>query len=83
MHFFTMTYIYRDPEDEISLRDVWTIADGELNGAAEFVWERLRSEDDLAALHREVAWAAQALIEFADLVDYTRPAIGRDRYLFQ
>ena len=83
MHFFIMTYIYRDPEDEISLRDVWTIADGELNGTAEFVWERLRSEDDLAALHREVAWAAQALMEFADLVDYTRPAIGWDRYLFQ
>ena len=30
MHFFTMTRIYRDPEDAISLRDVWTIVDGEL-----------------------------------------------------
>lgn len=86
MHFFTMIRIYRDPKDEISLRDVWSIADGELNGAAEFVWERLQSENDLAALHREVAWAAQALIEFADLVDYTRRATGRVqnfRYLFQ
>ena len=51
--------------------------DGELNGAAAFAWERLRSEDELAALHREVAWAAQALLEFADLVDFTRPAKGR------
>ena len=48
MHFFTMTRIYRDPEDAISLRDVWTIVDGELNGAAAFAWERLRSEDELA-----------------------------------
>ena len=80
MHFFTMTRIYRDPEDAISLRDVWTIVDGELNGAAVLAWERLRSEDELAALHREVAWAAQALLEFADLVDFTRPAKGRIQY---
>ena len=80
MHFFTMTRIYRDPEDAISLRDVWTIVDGELNGAAAFAWERLRSENELASLHREVAWAAQALLEFADLVDFTRPAKGRVQY---
>ena len=80
MPFFTMTRIYRDPEDAISLRDVWTIVDGELNGAAVLAWERLRSEDELAALHREVAWAAQALLEFADLVDFTRPAKGRIQY---
>ena len=80
MHFFTMTRIYRDPGDAISLRDVWTIVDGELNGVAAFAWERLRSEDELAGLHREVAWAAQALLEFADLVDYTRPAKGRIQY---
>ena len=80
MHFFTMTRIYRDPEDAITLRDVWTIVDGELNGAAAFAWERLRSDDDLAALHRQVAWAAQALLEFADLVDYTRPTKGRVQF---
>ena len=83
MHFFIMTKIYRDPEDEISLRDVWTIADGELNGAAASAWEHLRSEDDLVVLHREVAWAAQALMEFADLIPYTRPAKGWDQYLLQ
>ena len=80
MHFFTMTRIYRDPEDAISLRDVWMIVDGELNGAAAVAWERLRSEKELALLHREVAWAAQAVLEFADLVDFTRPAKGRVQY---
>ena len=80
MHFFTMNRIYRNPEDAISLRDVWTIVDGELNGTAAFAWERLRSEDELGALHREVAWAAQALLEFADLLSFTRPAKGRVQY---
>ncbi len=83
MHFFTMIHIYRDPEDAISLRDVWTIADGELNSIAALAWEHLRSEDELVALHREVAWAAQALMEFADLIPYTRPAKGWDQYLLQ
>ena len=41
MRFFTMTRIYRDPADAISLRDVWTIVDGELNAAPAFAWERL------------------------------------------
>ena len=80
MHFFAKTRIYRDPEDAISLRDVWTIVDGELNALAASAWERLRSGDDLAVLHREVAWAAQPLLEFADLVDYTRSAKGRVQY---
>ena len=81
MHFFTMTRIYRDPEDAISLRDVRTIADDELNGFAQFAWERLQSEQELARLHREAAWAAQALLEFVDLVSYMRPAKGRVQYL--
>ena len=34
MQFFTMARIYRRPDVAISLRDVWTIADGELNEAA-------------------------------------------------
>ncbi len=72
MNFFTMIRIYRSADVEISLRDVWTIADGELNDLAELVWKRLREEKDLAALHREVAWASQALTEFADLVGFTR-----------
>ena len=80
MHFFTMTRIYRDPEDAISLRDVWAIFDGELNDAAAVAWERLRSEGELAVLHCDVAWAAQALLEFADLVDYTRLENGRVQY---
>ena len=40
MHFFTMTRIYRDPGDAISLRDVWTIV-----GIRDFVdtpFERFR-----------------------------------------
>ena len=80
MHFFTMTRVYRDPEDPISLRDVWTIVDGELNVAAVFAWERLESDDELAILHREVAWAAQALLEFADLLNYRLPPKGRVQY---
>lgn len=80
MHFFTVTRIHRDPEDAISLRDVWTIIDGDLNDLAAFAWESLQTEDDLAVLHREVAWAAQALMEFADLVDFTRWAKGRVQY---
>ena len=74
MNFFTMTRIYRNPEDEISLRDVWTIADGELNDIAGLAWKRLREDEELTALHREVAWASQALTEFADLVGFTRPS---------
>ena len=80
MNFFTMTRIYRNPDDEISLRDVWTIADGELNDIAGLAWKRLREEEELAALHREVAWASQALTEFADLVGFTRPSAGRAQH---
>ena len=76
MNFFTMIRIYRNPEDEISLRDVWTIADGELNDIAGLAWKRLREEEELTALHREVAWASQALMEFTDLVGFTRPSVS-------
>ena len=41
---------------------------------------RLLSDEELARLHREVAWGAQALLEFADLVDSPRPAKGRVQY---
>ena len=77
MSFFTMTRIYRNPEGEISLRDVWTITEGELNEIAGLTWKQLHGEDELAALHRKVAWASQALTEFADLVGFTRPWASR------
>ena len=80
MQFFAMARIYRHPDDAISFRDVWTIGDGELNEAAGIVWKRLRDEKELAGLHREVAWSAQALIEFADLANFTHSGKGRTQY---
>ena len=75
-----MARIFRSPEDTISLRDVWTITDGELNEAAGVAYRRLREERKLADLHREVAWSAQALIEFADLANFTYSGKGRVQY---
>ena len=80
MQFFAMARIYRRPEDAISLRDVWTIGDRELNEAAGIACGRLRDEKELAALHREVAWSVQALIEFADLANFTHSGKGRFQY---
>ena len=80
MQFFAQARIYRHPDDAISFRDVWKIADGELNEAARIVRKRLRDEKELAGLHREVAWSAQALIEFADLENFTLSAKGRTQY---
>ncbi len=80
MQFFAMARIYRDPDDAISFRDVWTIGAGELNEAAGIAWKRLRDEKELTGLHREVAWSAQALIEFADLVNFTHSGKGRKQY---
>ena len=80
MNFFTVARIYRYPDDEISLQDVWTIADGELSAIGEKASESLQSIEKLADLHREVAWAAQALIEFADLADFTPSEKGRLLY---
>ena len=67
MHFFAMARMFRNPDDAISLRDVWAIGEGEMNEAAGAAWERLRKEENLAGLEREVAWSAQALVEFAAL----------------
>ena len=78
--FFAMARIYRRADDAISLRDIWTIADGELNKAAGVACGRLRDEMELADLHREVAWSAQALIEFADLANFTHSGKGRVQY---
>ena len=80
MQFFAMARICRHADDAISLRDVWTITDGEMNEAAAVAWERLRKEKELAGLHREVAWSAQALIEFADLAKFMRSGKGRFQY---
>ena len=80
MQFFALARIFRSPEDAISLRDVWTITDGELNEAAEIAYGRLRAERELADLHREVAWSAQAFIEFSDLANFTRSGKGRIQY---
>ena len=56
--------------------DVWTIGDGELNATGGIACERIRNEGELADLHRQVAWACQALIEFADLANFTPSAKG-------
>ena len=80
MQFFASARIYRHPDDAISLHDVWTIGDGELNDAAEVACNRLRDEKELVGLHREIAWSAQALIEFADLANFTHPGKGRFQY---
>ena len=65
MQFFALARICRHPDDAISFRDVWAIGDGELNEAAGIAWKRLRDEKELAGLHREVAWSAQALISIS------------------
>lgn len=80
MQFFAMARIYRSPDDTISLRDVWTIADEELNQAGTVACESLRTDTELADLHYEVAWSAQALIEFWDLANFMRSAKGRVQY---
>lgn len=80
MQFFAMARIYRRPDDAVSLRDVWTIVDGELNEAGRLACRRLRAEGELANLHREVAWSAQALIEFTDLANFTYSGTGRVQY---
>ena len=80
MHIFAMARIYQSPDDDISLRDVWTITDAELNEAASIACQRLRDDAELAELHREAAWSAQALIEFSDLANFTRSGKGRVQY---
>ncbi len=80
MEFFVMARIFRHPDDAISLRDVWTFADGELNVLGEAASRRLDDEKQVAKLHREVASSTQALIEFWDLVNFTRTGKGRVQY---
>ncbi|MXX89984.1 MAG: hypothetical protein F4213_08235 [Boseongicola sp. SB0677_bin_26] len=76
MNFFATVRIYRDPEDAISLRDVWMIGDGELNARSAIACKRIENEAKLAELHRQVAWASQALVEFSDLAEFTPLAKG-------
>ena len=80
MHFFAMARMFRNPDDAISLRDVWAIGEGEMNEAAGAAWERLRKEGNLAGLEREVVWSAQALVEFADLANFTHSGKGRFQF---
>ena len=75
MPFFVTAKIYRHPDDAISLRDIWMIGDREMNKAAEVASGYL--ENDLADLHREVAWLMQAMIEFMDLINVTHPDRGQ------
>ena len=77
MQFEFVSRLYRHPDDEISLRDVWTISAGELCAAADIAWKHLQDNAELAAMHRRVAWLSQALIEFADLADLTPIKNGR------
>ena len=77
MQFFTAARICREPTDAISLRDVWMITDGEMNTVAGIASKHLHNEKELAEPHREVAWLAQALIEFMDLADFTPQGKGR------
>ena len=76
MQFATFARVFRDPRGAISLQDVWTFADGELNTVGEVALEHLRATRELKTLHREVAWSAQALVEFMDLHNFLRPATG-------
>ena len=81
VHFFGVARIYRNPDDAISLRDVWTMADGELNEIAGIACALLQNEEELTDLHREVAWASQALIEFVDLASFISSSVkGRFQY---
>ena len=80
MYYFASAQIFRHPDDPISLRDIWSIVDSELNEIARIVFRRLQNEKELADLHREVAWLAQALIEFVDLTNFTPPPKGRFQY---
>ena len=52
MNFFAMVRIYRDPDDAISLRDVWMIGDEELNARSAIACIRIENESELADLHR-------------------------------
>ena len=86
MHFFGVARVCRHPDDAISLRDVWTIADGELNEIAGIACARLQNEEELTDLHREVAWASQALIwRISERQSFLRraapvPNVGRRRW---
>jgi hypothetical protein len=78
-HFFGR--IYRTPKDEISLCDVWAVAKGELSGIGEATLKNLKEDVELAELHREVAWQAQAVIEFVDLLGQHIPSKGRWQHI--
>ena len=47
------------------------IGDEELNARSGIACKRIENEAELADLHRQVACASQALVEFADLTNFT------------
>ena len=77
MEFVSIARIYSAPDDAVSLRDVWAISDGELSGVADVAWRYVLSNQELADLHRKVAWSSQSLIEFIDMANFIPPLKGR------
>jgi hypothetical protein len=85
MALLFISRIYTHPDPRITLRDVWWLAENELNAAGELTEKLIESDDDLARLHRNVSWLSQAIIEFVDLLGLHFPRTGRwthTNYLF-
>lgn len=76
------------PDRPLSLREVWAIAAAELSPNAQAIQATLVGGDDQETinLHRAVAWACQAVLEFQDLQSLTLPVEGgrfsNQNYLF-
>ena len=49
MQFLAITRIYRNPDDPVSLRNVWIIGDGEFKEGGKSAWTYLRDENELAS----------------------------------
>jgi len=78
-HFFGR--VYRNPTEQISLKDVWMITQNELSGLGSSTLQMVRHDADLGDLHRQVAWQCQAVIEFADLLGSHIPHKGRWQHI--
>ena len=85
MQFLTVSRMYRNPNDPVTLRDVWMIRDEDLNDGAKVASTYLQSTNELSGLHREVAWLGQSLIEFMDFATLSPTGRGRwqhNNYLY-
>jgi hypothetical protein len=85
MELLFLGRVYRNPDPRITLRDVWGFAEGELNAAGELTEKLIQSDHDLDAIHRNICWLSQAIIEFVDLLGLHFPRRGRwlhTNYLF-